>query len=120
MSLNIYNQDPANVDLDELIPRMSREYTNYEAIPGTHFYANFGHLNGYSAIYYTYQWSNAIATDMFTRFEEQGLRNVEVAGAYRDIVLGGGGTKPAAELVTGFLGREISFKPYADKLSGKK
>ena len=47
------------------------------------------------------------------------LRNVEVAGAYRDIVLGAGGTKPAAELVTEFLGREISFKPYADKLSGK-
>jgi thimet oligopeptidase len=120
MSLNLYNQDPADVDLDELIPRMTREYTNYENIPGTHFYANFGHLNGYSAIYYTYQWSNAIATDMFTRFEEQGLRNVEVAGAYRDIVLGGAGTKPAAELVTEFLGREISFKPYADKLSGKK
>ena len=120
MSLNLYNQDPANVDLDELIPRMSREYTHYEAIPGTHFYANFGHLNGYSAIYYTYQWSKAIATDMFTRFEDQGLRNVEVAGAYRDIVLGGGGTKPAAELVTDFLGREISFKPYADRLSGKK
>jgi len=120
MSLNIYNQDPANIDLDELIPRMSREYTHYDAIPGTHFYTNFGHLNGYSAIYYTYQWSKAIAVDMFTRFEEQGLRNVEVAGAYRDIVLGGGGTRPAAELVTEFLGREISFKPYADQLSGKK
>ena len=62
----------------------------------------------------------AIATDMFTRFEEQGLRNVEVAGAYRDIILGGGGTRPASELVTEFLGRDISFKPYADRLSGKK
>ncbi len=120
MSLNLYNEDPANVDLDELIPRMSREYTHFEAIPGTHFYANFGHLNGYSAIYYTYQWSLAIATDMFTRFEDQGLRNVEVAGAYRDIVLGSGGARPAAELVTEFLGRDISFKPYADRLSGKK
>ena len=120
MSLNIYNQDPANVDLDELIPRMSREYTHFEQIPGTHFYANFGHLNGYSAIYYTYQWSLAIATDMFTRFEDQGLRNVEVAGAYRDIVLGSGGTQSASDLVTEFLGREISFKPYADRLSGKK
>ena len=120
MSLNLYNDDPANIDVDELFPRMSREYTHFEAIPGTHFYANFGHLNGYSAIYYTYQWSLAIATDMFTRFEEQGLRNVEVAGAYRDIVLGSGGTQPAAELVTEFLGREISFKPYADRLSGKK
>ena len=119
MSLNIYNQDPANVDLDELIPRMISEYTNFESIPGTHFYTAFGHLNGYSAIYYTYQWSLAIATDMFTRFEEQGLRNIEVAGAYRDIVLGSGGSKPAAELVTEFLGRDISFKPYADRLSGK-
>jgi len=119
MSLNIYNNDPANVDLDEVVSSMTREYTHYEVIPDTHFYANFGHLNGYSAIYYTYQWSKAISTVMFTRFEEQGLRNVEVAGAYRDIVLGAGGTKPAAELVTEFLGREISFKPYADKLSGK-
>jgi len=120
MSLNLYSQDPANVDLDELVARMSREYTHYETIPGTHFYANFGHLNGYSAIYYTYQWSLAIATDMFTRFEDQGLRNVEVAGAYRDIVLGGGGIRPAAEMVKEFLGRDISFKPYADRLSGKK
>ena len=120
ISLNLYSQDPANVDLDELVARMSREYTHYETIPGTHFYANFGHLNGYSAIYYTYQWSLAIATDMFTRFEDQGLRNVEVAGAYRDIVLGGGGIRPAAEMVKEFLGRDISFKPYADRLSGKK
>jgi len=120
MSLDLYNRDPAGIDLDELVQSKSREYTHFDAVPGTHFYANFGHLNGYSAIYYTYQWSLAIATDMFTRFEEQGLRNVEVAGAYRDIVLGSGGTRPAAELVTGFLGRDISFKPYADRLSGKK
>lgn len=120
MSLDLYNRNPAGIDLDELVQSKSREYTHFDAIPGTHFYANFGHLNGYSAIYYTYQWSLAIATDMFTRFEEQGLRNVEVAGAYRDNVLGAGGTRPAAELVTGFLGRDISFKPYADRLSGKK
>jgi len=118
MSLELYKQDPANIDLDEVNRRVASEYTHFDAIPDTHFYANFGHLNGYSAIYYTYQWSLAIATDMFTRFEEQGLRNVEVAGAYRDIVLGAGGTKPAGELVSEFLGREISFKPYADRLSG--
>jgi thimet oligopeptidase len=118
MSLELYKQDPANIDLDEVNKRVASEYTHFEAIPDTHFYTNFGHLNGYSAIYYTYQWSLAIATDMFTRFEEQGLRNVEVAGAYRDIVLGAGGTKPAGELVSEFLGREISFKPYADRLSG--
>jgi thimet oligopeptidase len=54
---------------------------------------------------------------MFTRFQQEGLRNVETAGEYRDLILGQGGAKPAAELVTDFLGREISFKPYADRLS---
>jgi thimet oligopeptidase len=83
-----------------------------------HFFASFPHLNGYSAIYYTYQWSLAIATDLFTRFQEDGLRNVETAGEYRDMILGQGGARPAADLVTEFLGREVSFKPYADRLSG--
>jgi thimet oligopeptidase len=45
------------------------------------------------------------------------LRNVETAGEYRDKVLGQGGAKPAAELVRDFLGRDVSFKPYADRLS---
>jgi thimet oligopeptidase len=120
MSMELYGSDPATIDVEEVFGRLTNEYTHFDEVPGSHFYANFGHLNGYSAIYYTYQWSNAIATDMLTRFEEQGLRNVEVAGAYRDIVLGGGGSRPAGELVTEFLGREISFKPYADRLTGKK
>ena len=35
----------------------------------------FGHLNGYSAIYYTYMWSLVIAKDMFTEFKKDGLLN---------------------------------------------
>ena len=117
MSLGVYNQDPQGLDLKAFTDRVSREFTPFEPLKDGHFYAAFGHLNGYSAIYYTYQWSLAIASDLFTRFEEEGLRNVETAGEYRDLVLGQGGAKPAAELVTDFLGREISFRPYADRLS---
>ena len=118
ISLNLYSRPPAEIDFDALTDEMTRAYTKFEPIEDTHFWAAFGHLNGYSAIYYTYQWSKAIATDMFTRFEEAGLRNAEVAGAYRDKVLAPGGSRPANELVTDFLGRDISFKPYADRLSG--
>ena len=118
LSLALYNGDPADIDVDELNERVVTEFTAFEPMEGTHFYTAFGHLNGYSAIYYTYQWSLAIATDMFTRFKEQGLRDVEVARSYRDKVLAGGGTRPADDLVTDFLGRDISFKPYADRLSG--
>jgi thimet oligopeptidase len=55
---------------------------------------------------------------MFTRFQQEGLRNVETAAEYREMILEQGGARPAAEMVTQFLGREISFKPYADRLSG--
>ncbi len=118
MSMGIYNRDPAGLDLKEFTDNISREYTLLEPLAEGHFYAAFGHLNGYSAIYYTYQWSLAIASDLLTRFEAEGMRNVETAGAYRENILQPGGAKPAAELVTDFLGREISFKPYADRLSG--
>jgi thimet oligopeptidase len=118
LSLNLYNRNPKDLDIKALSDELEREYTRFEPVPGTHFYDSFGHLNGYSAIYYTYQWSLAIATDMFTRFEEQGLRDVEVARSYRDKVLATGGSRPANDLVTDFLGRAISYKPYADRLSG--
>lgn len=117
-SLGLYSRDPADIDFDDLVAEMRRTYTRFEPLEGSHGWAAFGHLNGYSAIYYTYQWSLAIGTDMFTRFKEGGLRNVEIAKAYRDKVLAPGGSRPAEELVTDFLGRPISFETYADRLRG--
>jgi thimet oligopeptidase len=117
-SLNLYDNDPASIEFDQLFADMATKYTRFEPIEDSHGWAAFGHLNGYSAIYYTYQWSLAIGTDMFTRFKEDGLRNVEVANEYKDKVLAAGGSRPAEELVTDFLGRPISFQTYADRLQG--
>ena len=77
----------------------------------------FTHLNGYSAIYYTYRWSKVIADDLFTRFAAEGLRNPETARAYREAVLEPGGTKPAAQLVRDFLGRDVSLDAYRAELA---
>lgn len=77
----------------------------------------FGHLNGYSAIYYTYRWSKVIADDLFTRFAAAGLRDPETAAAYRTMVLGRGGTRPAAELVREFLGRDVNLNAYKAELA---
>ena len=38
-------------DLDELMKSL-RRVMPLSPMPGTHFYANFGHLNGYSSNYY--------------------------------------------------------------------
>jgi len=120
LSLNYYNRPPTEVDLDEMMVALQAEYSQFPYVEGTHFYTSFGHLDGYSAIYYTYMWSLVIATDMFNRFEEEGLRNPEVAQSYRENVLAPGGSKDAAELVEDFLGRPYSFEAFENLLNASE
>ncbi|BDX08459.1 M3 family metallopeptidase [Planctobacterium marinum] len=116
LSLNYYNREPDSFELDPLMLDMQDKFAAYPYVEGTHFYANFGHLNGYSSNYYTYQWSLAIATDLFSRFEKEGMRNKKVAADYRNMVLGAAGSKPAADFVADFLGREFNPEAYIKKL----
>ncbi|MFA5630720.1 MAG: M3 family metallopeptidase [Porticoccaceae bacterium] len=107
-------------DTFELLDKMVELETTYSPFPhqkNTYFFANLGHLNGYSAIYYTYMWSKVIAVDMFSEFEEQGLRDKRTARRYRDRILTPGGSRPAAQLVEDFLGRPYSFDAFAKRLS---
>jgi thimet oligopeptidase len=78
-------------------------------VPDTHMHASFGHLVGYSAMYYTYMWSLVIAKDLFSAFEAKGLYDPEACRAYRDRVLVPGGSKDAADLVADFLGRPFTM-----------
>jgi thimet oligopeptidase len=119
ISLDFYNRDPQGLDTDKLVAQLQTRYTPFKFVDGTHMQTAFGHLNGYSAIYYTYMWSLVIAKDMFTEFKKDGLLNPRVAEKYRQTVLGASGTKPAAEMVSDFLGRPYSFQAYADWLNGK-
>lgn len=116
LSLNYYNKPPSNVDLDQVMLEMQAKYSPFDYVEDTYLYANFGHLNGYSAMYYTYMWSLVIASDLFSEFEQAGLRNKDVAERYRQTVLAPGGSKPAAQLVEDFLGRPYSFDAFARQL----
>jgi thimet oligopeptidase len=119
ISLDFYNRNPQGLDQDKLVAELQTRYTPFKFVEGTHMQTAFGHLNGYSAVYYTYMWSLVIAKDMFTEFKKDGLLNPEVAAKYRNTVLGASGTKPAADLVRDFLGRPYSFDAYANWLNGK-
>ena len=112
LSLNYYDRPPSEVDLDALMIELRERYTPYPHVAGTHFNANFGHLYGYSAIYYTYKWSEVIAKDMYSRFEKEGALNTDTALDYRRKVLDAGGSAPAAVLVEDFLGRPYSFDAF--------
>ena len=117
LSLNYYQRIPNSFELDELMQEIESKYSVFEPVEGTHFYANFGHLDGYSAIYYTYMWSQVIAADMLTAFKQEGLLSSNLAKRYREKVLAPGGLKPAAELVEDFLGRPYQFDAFAESLA---
>ena len=119
LSLNYYNRPATEVNPLALETEMAARYAPFAHVDDTYFYASFGHLNGYSAIYYTYMWSLVIAADMFSEFERHGLQNREVAARYRQSVLGAGGSKDAADLVRDFLGRPYSIDAFANTLTDK-
>ena len=104
----------------EFVGEAARYYRDKYDIPTPDYVQmqdSFTHLNGYSAMYYTYRWSIVIADDMFTRFRKDGLRNARTAAQYRKDVLEPGGTRPAAQLVHDFLGRDISLDAYRAKMA---
>lgn len=118
ISLNYYNRKP-DFDLSEMYDAQQRRYSMYPPLEGTHGYASFGHLDGYSAIYYTYVWSKAIALDLFTEFDKAGMRNPEVAERYRKLVLEPGGSQDANVLISDFLGRPLSLEAFKTELQKK-
>lgn len=115
VSLNYYNRPPSTVDLHGLYEAQYEKYAPFDLPKTSHPYAAFGHLDGYSAVYYTYTWSKAIGADLFSPFEGN-LRDTATARRYRDVVLGQGGSKPAAVLVQEFLGRPWSLDAYRKDL----
>lgn len=118
MSYRLHRDVPD--DLAPFCAEIERDMDVREPLIGTHQYASFGHLTTYSACYYTYQWSLAIAKDLFTAFDSDDLLEPTVARRYRDTVLAPGSSKPAARLIEDFLGRPFSTAAYAEWLASLK
>jgi thimet oligopeptidase len=112
ISLEFHQANPKDLKMLDTVKRLQKKYTPFAYVEGTSFHTNFGHLNGYSALYYTYMWSLVIAKDLLTPFHTNGLMNSEWTYKYRDTLLAPGGTKDAGNLVADFLGREFNFKAF--------
>ncbi|HKN05984.1 MAG TPA: M3 family metallopeptidase [Thermoplasmata archaeon] len=113
LSLEIYLRDSNGLDSSRLFAEVYEKRMGVPYDPEYHWIASFGHLTGYSAIYYTYLWSAVIARDLLTPFEAKGsLTDRATAERYAREVLAPGGSRPAAELIRRFLGRDYTFDAY--------
>ncbi|GAA5202228.1 M3 family metallopeptidase [Microbacterium jejuense] len=115
VSYHLHVDRPA--DLQAETERLYSVTSPVQPLRGLHPYAGFGHLTGYGACYYTYQWSLVIARDLLSGFGA-GLMDPEAALRYRTEVLERGGTRDANDLVEAFLGRPSTFDAYRDWLAG--
>jgi thimet oligopeptidase len=108
-SLDTHDNAASALDLDVLLKAGYDRFSKYEFVDGNRMYAAFTHLVGYTSNYYTYLYDKVMALEFFAEFDAKNLIEGPVAMRYRREVLEPGGTKPARDLVTAFLGREVSM-----------
>jgi thimet oligopeptidase len=117
LSLDLHDQDPAAIDLDEITRRLYTSLVPWTWLEGNRMYASFGHLTGYSSNYYTYAFDKVIALDFFGQFDAADLLGCDAGARYRKLVLEQGGSKPGREMVRDFLGRDEEFSAFSKWLN---
>jgi thimet oligopeptidase len=107
-----YHTHEPGFDTTKIMEELHPEFSPFARIPGTHFQGTFGHLVGYDAAYYGYQWARSLSFDLLTRFEEEGMMNTKTAQDYRQAILEVGGSDDETALVIRFLGRAPTADAY--------
>ena len=86
--------------IDEIIPRYRTTYFN-------HIFSS-----GYSAGYYGYLWAEVLDKDLFSKFEEHGVWDPELARKFKETFLEKGGSEEPMTLFKSFMGREPDTQPF--------
>jgi thimet oligopeptidase len=114
LALSLHDRDPRTVDSTALLREITNAYVPFPYVEGSHRQTQLTFLanRNYTASYYIYMWSLVIAQDLFSQFDPKNLLAPDIAHRYRDTVLVRGGSKPAAALVSDFLGRPFNAKAW--------
>ncbi|WP_224199674.1 MULTISPECIES: M3 family metallopeptidase [Pacificimonas] len=110
MQLHMNPNPPADFDPDAYERRALEELGMPDEIVLRHRLPHFSHLfssDAYSAGYYSYLWSDVMASDAWAAFEEAGDPwDPVTATKFRDIILATGDAIPRAEAYREFRGRD--------------
>ena len=121
VSLDLYDRDPAGLDTTRAFREVFDRLSPIPIAEGAHFQCAWGHLAGYSAVYYTYAWSMVIARDLLSPFAARGtILDRATAERYARTILEPGSSKPAGELVRDYLGREFRFTAFEQWVAGDR
>jgi Zn-dependent oligopeptidase len=104
------------VDLDE-VNRTTWSVLPWPFVEGGFYPAQVTHLlTGYDGLLYGYLWAQVYGDDMFSRFAAEGTRSPAVGADYRREILSAPWTRPQAERLRRFLGREPSNEAFLARL----
>jgi thimet oligopeptidase len=116
-AIEMHDRDPKGMDI---AATMKEAYSRYFPIPleADYFPGSWGHVIDYGAFFYTYSWSLVIARDLLRPFlERKSLTDPEIAERYVTEILAPGSTRPAAELIRKYLGRDFDFAAFEQWVS---
>jgi len=110
---SLFSETDDGSALNQIWNEMKLDMTGIEAVHGTNYVASWLHLcSDYDAGYYSYLWSEVFSSDLFSRFEAEGILSAKVGADYRTLVLQPAASEDGMILLGNFLGREpneISF-----------
>jgi len=90
-----------------------------EATAGTNALASWMHLTtGYNAGYYGYLWSQVFSSDLFTRFQQNGIFDQKTGAELRRCVLEPITRYDGEEMLKAFLGRQPALEPFLRNVVG--
>ena len=96
-------------EVQDLLDSIRNEFSLLKPPSYNKFQNGFAHIfaGGYAAGYYSYKWAEVLSADAFFHFVDNGIFNKKISDAYRDIVLGRGGSESMSILFEKFMGREL-------------
>ena len=120
LSLELHRMNPDSLDVEPFSRQLWNHFMPVPMPSDMSLVTSFDHLGyqNYSATYYTYVWSKALAKDLWTGFDHTNPFAPGPAARYRDLVLKPGGTLPADQLLRHFLGRSWSMDAWERWMAG--
>ena len=97
--------------LGDVLESHRYEFFGSEPMSSTRIWS-FPHIfsGEYSAGFYSYAWSKAMAIDIFNRFKEDGVLSRKIGEEFREKVLSKGATKEPDEMFRDFIGHDPNIE----------